>query len=46
MPPQVFERLFVLGGEPIAQLDEIWTRDGDRLLARFRRGLKGRVVRQ
>ena len=44
--PQMLEGLLVLGGQPVAQLDEIGTRDGDRLLAGLLWRLKCRVVRQ
>ena len=46
VPPQMLERLLVLGRQPVAQLDEVRTRDRDRLLARLVRRLKVRVVRQ
>ena len=46
IPPQVLERLLVLGRQPVAQLDEVRARDRDRWLGRLGRRRERRVVRQ
>ena len=42
----MLERLLVFGRQPVAQLDEVRARDGNRLLARLVRRLEVRVVGQ
>ena len=42
----MFEGLFVLGGQPCAQIDKVRARDGDRVLARFLRRHERRIVGQ
>ena len=44
--PQLLEGLLVFRGQPLAQLDEVRTRDRDRVLARLVRRRERRVVRQ
>ena len=46
MLPERLERLFVLGRQPRAELDEVRTGDRDRLLARLLGRLIGRVIGQ
>ena len=45
-PPQLLERLLVLGDEPRAQLEEVRPRDRDRVVRRLRRRLELGLVRE